>query len=96
MAKKIQTDILNYRVIIEKDAYEDGTIVFNASCPTLGVYDYGKSIDEVLKSIQEGIEGVIEYLTEQKQEIPVDRINESMVTFTEVKVSSESARLVIV
>lgn len=96
MAKKIQTDILNYRVIIEKDAYDDGTPVFSASCPTLGVYDYGKSIDEVLESIQEGIKGVVEFLTEQKREIPVDRINESIVTFTEVKVSPESARLAIV
>ena len=66
MAKKVQTQVLNYRVIIEKEYYDDGTAVYSASCPTLGVFDYGNTIDEVLSSIKDGIEGAIEFLTEQR------------------------------
>ena len=94
MAKKIQRKVLNYRVIIEKESCDDGTSVYSASCPTLGVFDYGDSIDEVLKSIKDGIEGVIEFLTEEGREIPVDYPNESIVIFTEIEVPVKSTRLI--
>lgn len=94
MVKKVNRKILNYRVIIEKEYYDDGKAVYSASCPTLGVFDYGSSIDKVLASIKDGIESVIEFLTEQGREIPVDHTDESIVTFTEVKIPPKSARLV--
>jgi predicted RNase H-like HicB family nuclease len=59
-----ETKVLNYRVIIEKESYDDGTPVYTASVPTLGVFDYGDTIDAVLKSVKDGIEGMIEFLTE--------------------------------
>jgi len=96
MTKKLQTKIFNYRVIIEKEHYDDGTPVFSASCPTLGVFDYGDSIEKVLESIRDGIEGTIEFLTEQGREIPIDYPAESIVTFTEVEVPLESVPLVLV
>jgi predicted RNase H-like HicB family nuclease len=94
MAKKVSKNILNYRVIIEKEYYDDGKVVYSASCPTLSVFDYGDSIDKVLASIKDGIEGVIEFLTEKGREIPVDRPDESIVTFTEVKVPPKSEHLI--
>lgn len=60
-------------------------IVYNASCPTLGVYDYGDSIDEVLKSIKDGIELAIECMKDDGKEIPVDDVEKQMVTTTQVK-----------
>ena len=96
MTKKLQTKIFNYRVIIEKEHCDDGTSVFSASCPTLGVFDYGNSIEGVLESIRDGIEGTIEFLTEQGREIPIDYPAESIVTFTEVEVPLESVPLVLV
>lgn len=96
MAKKVQKRILNYRVIIEKEYYDDGTPVYTASCPTLGVFDYGGSIEGALESIKDGIGGTIEFLTEQGREIPVDFPAESIVTFAEVEVSPDSARLALV
>lgn len=59
-------------------------IVYNAACPTLGVYDYGDSIDEVLKSIKDGIELAIEYLRDEGQEVPVDNIEEGAVLTAKV------------
>lgn len=96
MARKSQTKVLNYRVIIEKEYYDDGTPVYNASVPTLGVFDYGDTIDAVLKSVKDGIEGMLEFLTEEGREIPVDYPNESVVTFTEVTVPAKVARLISV
>ena len=95
MAKKVRKNVLNYRVIIEKERYEDGSIVYSASCPTLGVFDYGKSIEKVLKSIKDGIESVIEFLTEQGREIPIDYPEESIVTFTQVEIPPKTARLIV-
>lgn len=95
MVRKTRTKVLNYRVIIEKEYYDDGIPVYSASVPTLGVFDYGDTIDGVLKSIKDGIESVIEFLTEQNREIPVDYPNESIVTFAEIKVPAKSARLIV-
>ncbi|KKQ42634.1 MAG: hypothetical protein US60_C0015G0045 [Microgenomates group bacterium GW2011_GWC1_37_8] len=94
MAKKVRKNVLNYRVIIEKERYDDGSIVYSASCPTLGVFDYGDSIEEVQTSIKDGIESAIEFLTEQGREIPTDIPEESIVTFTEVKIPPKSVNLI--
>jgi len=51
----METKVLNYRVIIEPECYPDGGKVYNAHCPTLGIADYGDSVEEVLESIKEGI-----------------------------------------
>ncbi len=75
----------NYRIIIEPEKQGKKT-VYNAACPTLGVYDYGDSIDEVLLSIKDGIELALEYLSDNGEEIPVDNIKDQTVTNTEVAV----------
>lgn len=77
--------VLNYRIIIEPEKMGKMT-VYNAYCPTLGVVDYGDSIDEVLKSIKDGIELAIECLQDEGQEIPVDNIEEQVVLTTKVQV----------
>ncbi len=81
----MQKQVLNYRIIIEPEKMGRKT-VYNAYCPTLGIADYGDSIDEVLKSIKDGIELALECLTEEDKEIPVDNIKDQTVTTTEVKV----------
>ena len=57
----METKVLNYRIII-KPAKEGKKTVYLAECPTLGVYDWGNTIEDVLKSIHEGIECEIEGL----------------------------------
>lgn len=80
----MQKQVLNYRIIIEPEKQGKKT-VYNASCPTLGVYDYGDSIDEVLKSIQDGIELAIQYLKDEGKEVPVDDTEKGVVVATQVK-----------
>lgn len=84
MAKKVQAKILNYRVIIEKEHYADGTPVYTAFVPTLGVADYGPTVDTVLKSLKNGIELAVECMAEAGQEVPVDKVEETIVVNTRV------------
>jgi len=71
--------VLNYRVIIEPEKMGKKT-VYNAYCPTLDVSDYGDSIEDVLKSIKDGIELAIECLRDEKKEIPQDNIENQFIT----------------
>lgn len=81
----MQTQVLSYRIIIEPEKQGKKT-VYNAYCPTLRVADYGDSIDEVLKSIKDGVELALECLVEEGKEIPVDSPDQQVVTTTQVKV----------
>lgn len=74
----------NYRIIIEPEKM-GRKVVYNAACPTLGVYDYGDSIDEVLVSIKDGIELAIEVLKDEGQEVPVDDTEKGVVVATQVE-----------
>ncbi len=80
----MQKQVLNYRIIIEPEKMGK-KVVYNAACPTLGVYDYGNTIDEVLKSIKDGIELAIECLRDEGQEIPVDDTEKGVVISTQVE-----------
>lgn len=88
----MQTQILSYRIIIEPEKQGKKT-VYNAYCPTLGVADYGDSVDAVLKSIKDGIDLAVEYLAEEGKEIPVDNTQEQVVVTTKVKVSAKAKML---
>ena len=87
----MQTKVLNYRVIIEPENYPDGSRVFNAYCPTLGVTDYGNSVEEVLESIKDGISLAVESLAKEKADIPSDDLNSQIVTSAQIKLPSAFA-----
>lgn len=80
----MQTQVLSYRIIIEPEKMGKKT-VYNAYCPTLGVADWGNSVDEVLASIKDGIELAIECLVEEGKEVPVDRPEKDLVATAQVK-----------
>ena len=90
----MQTQILSYRIIIEPERAGKKT-VYNAYCPTLGVVDYGNSVDEVLRSIKDGIKLAIEYLIEEGKEVPVDNTEEQVVVTTKVE-APLAAKLMVV
>lgn len=81
----MNTNILNYRIIIEKEKYADGSRVYVAYCPTLGISDYGDTIEETLTSIKDGIQLAVESLAKEKKEVPVDRVEEQIITSTQVR-----------
>ena len=85
----MRTQVLNYRIIIEPEK-QGKKVVYNAYCPTLGVADYGDSIDEVLKSIKDGIKLAIEYLSDEGKEIKIDNIKDQTVTTAEVELPANA------
>jgi predicted RNase H-like HicB family nuclease len=82
----MQKQVLNYRVIIQPEKYDDGSTVYTAYCPTLGVADYGDTIEEVLASIKDGIELAIESMAREGEEIPTDLIEKQIITTASVSV----------
>lgn len=66
----METKVLNYRIVITPEKHQRKT-VYNAYCPTLGVGDWGSSIDQAKKHIQGAIECYIESLIKDKEAIPV-------------------------
>lgn len=80
--------VLNYRIVIEPEKYDDGSTVYVAYCPTLGVSDYGDTVEEVLASIKGGIELAVESLVKEKSEVPVDTVEEQIITSAKISVPS--------
>ena len=62
-----------FSVVIEEDAFEDGTKAYHAYCPALsGCHTWGHTSDEALINIQEAVELYVEDLMETTGEIPMD------------------------
>ena len=85
----MEKQVLNYRVIIEPEKMGKKT-VYNAYCPTLDVVDYGDSIEEVLKSIEDGMHLAIECLLEENKEVPKDNIDEQLITTVQISTNKFS------
>lgn len=88
----MQTQVLNYRIIIEPEKQGKKTI-YNAYCPTLGVADFGDSIDEAIKNIQSLIKFHIESLLKDRVEVPEeDNIYNNLVTSTKVSIKGSEEK----
>lgn len=81
----METKVLNYRIII-KPTKEGNKTVYLAECPTLGVYDWGNTIEAVLKNIQEGIECEIEGFIKDGETVPVDHVEQELTTTASVNI----------
>lgn len=88
----MQAKVLNYRIIIEPEKQGKKT-VYNAYCPTLGVADYGDSIDEAVKHMKSLIKFHIECLLEEGLEVPPEDITSGVVTTTKVSIRGSGSRL---
>ncbi|EKD22731.1 MAG: hypothetical protein ACD_83C00291G0005 [uncultured bacterium] len=83
------TKNLTYRVVVEKEKYKDGSTVYVSQVPTLGISDYGPTIEEALDNTQKLIKFHIESLIEEGEEVPgPDDANNIIVTNSEVSISS--------
>lgn len=80
----MEAKVLNYRVIIEPERYPNGSKVYNGYCPTLGVADYGDSVEQVLESIKDGILLAVESLVKKGKEVPTDNLEDQIVASTKI------------
>lgn len=82
----MENKVLNYRIILKKEKYSDGSPVYSAYCPTLGIADYGDTVEKVLESLKDGIELAVESLIKEGKEIPIDNPTEEIITNTQVTI----------
>jgi len=90
----METTILNYRIII-KSTKQDGKTIYIAECPTLGVYDWGTTVEAVLESIKEGIACEIEGLAKDGETILLDHVEEEFVTAANITLPFSMPPLVL-
>ena len=83
----METKVLNYRIIITPEKHQ-GKIVYNAYCPTLGVADWGKSIEKAIAHIKGAMECHIESLLKNHEPIPEEDSSEFIITNTSVSLPS--------
>ncbi|MFH1896505.1 MAG: type II toxin-antitoxin system HicB family antitoxin [bacterium] len=61
---------LKYRVLVEKETADKGTNIYVTQVPTLGISDYGNTIEEALENTKKLIKFHIECLLEEGEPIP--------------------------
>lgn len=81
----METTVLNYRIIVEKETQDDGKIAYVTHVPTLGISDFGDSIDEALNYTKDGIKLYIETLMELKKPVPKPDTDESFMTIQKIE-----------
>lgn len=88
----MQTQILNYRIIISADTQTGtGTTVYTAQCPTLGVADDGDTIEQAIHNVRGAIEAYIEDLQLHGEEIPKDHPETDIVTTASIVIPFQGA-----
>lgn len=85
----MQKHILNYRIIIEPEKMGKKT-VYNAYCSTLGLADFGNSVDEAIQRIQSLIKFHIESLLKDGLDVPKENTIREIITSTQVLISREN------
>ena len=85
----MNTKVLNYRVIVEKEKQKEG-FVYVSYAPSLGISDFGKTIDEAVTHITDAIKSYLETLIDLKKPIPAPDSDDYFVTLSKVKIGIPS------
>ena len=62
-----------FKVVVEPDELEDGTLSYHAYCPTLrGARTQGKTEKEALQNIHDVVKMIVDQLIEEGKPVPPD------------------------
>lgn len=81
----MHTQMLNYRIIIEPEK-QGKKIAYNVYCDTLGLADWGYSVEEAIKNIKSLIKFHIECLLEDGSEVPSENTDKELIMLTRVSI----------
>ncbi|QQG40818.1 MAG: hypothetical protein HYV37_00650 [Candidatus Levyibacteriota bacterium] len=84
----MEKKVLNYRIVVEKENDDKGKTVYNAYCKTLGIADYGKTINQAISRITSLIKFHIESLALEGHKVPVEK--EQTTVITSIKIPTPS------
>jgi len=82
----MEKKILNYRIIIEKEKNENGLPVYVAYCPTLGISDFGSTVELAKENMEEAIDCHIQGIIKTGDKVPAPDIKDSYISLTEIMV----------
>lgn len=82
----METKALNYRVIVEKERSKKG-FVYVAYAPTLGISDFGKTVEQAVDNIEKAIKLYIETMVELKKPVSRPDEEEYFVTTRKIEVA---------
>ncbi|MEK7536024.1 MAG: type II toxin-antitoxin system HicB family antitoxin [Patescibacteria group bacterium] len=85
----MERKILNYRIHIDQEKIGK-KIAYNASCPTLGLADFGSTLDEAIVNIKKLIQFHIETLEQLDRPIPFERDFTSVITSINIPLPSKA------
>ncbi len=71
--------VLNYRVIVEKEK-QGRDIIYVAYAPSIGISDFGKTVDEAVEHITDAIKLYLETLIEMRRSVPEQDSGDYFVT----------------
>lgn len=87
MPKATKAEVLNYRVLINKEKSGNGKLVYVTQVPTLGISDFGETFEEALRNTEKLIKFHIESLIEEGEPVPQpDDSSALIVTSTQVEI----------
>lgn len=75
----MKTNLLKYNVIIKKEGK-----FYVAYVPTLGVSDFGKTVEEAKKNVQDAIQIHVDGLVKTKTEVPASDTGEFFISQSKV------------
>jgi len=83
----MNTKVLNYRVIVEKEK-KGKVFVYVSYVPSLGISDFGKTIDEAVFNTEKAIKLYLETLIDTKQGVPNPDSEDYFVTSRKVEIKN--------
>lgn len=83
---------MNYRVIVEKEK-QKRKIVYVAYVPTLGISDFGKSVEIAVENIEKAIKLYLDTLIELKKAIPAPDTEDYFITTRKIELTYPAKKL---
>ena len=88
----METKSLNYRIGVEKEKQNKGYL-YVAYVPSLGISDFGKTIDQATSNIEKAIKLYLETLVDLKKPIPAPDSEEYFVTSKKIELNIPTKNL---
>lgn len=82
----MEKKVLNYRIIVEKEKQDKGHL-YVAYAPSLGISDFGTTVDKAVTHIEEAIKLYIETLADMSKPIPQPDGDEYFVTTRKIEIN---------
>jgi predicted RNase H-like HicB family nuclease len=79
-------------IVFNKEKLSNGSPVFVAHCPTLGIASQGDTIEEAKKNIQEAIELYLEEMPEKYDELQTEEI--PIFSVIEIKKDAKTSEII--